>query len=174
VLLTIAAMGLTLRVWHLGEPSTPWRPADGMRRAARAIAEQLPAGERVVVIGEPSLQFYLYTLGRPSFERVRNVDKLAETREPVYVVTGVYARRAPAIRQGLERLRPRLQRMATYAVFPKDLRVLDDFSAAKARAWLLEPDSTYVLTLFRLLPDAGSSRSLGPTDLGAGERDISR
>jgi hypothetical protein len=51
-------------------------------------------------------------------------------------------------------------------VFPKDLRVLDDFSAAKARAWLLQPDSTYVLTLFRLLPATESSPTVTTTDQG--------
>jgi 4-amino-4-deoxy-L-arabinose transferase-like glycosyltransferase len=148
------------------EPASPWHRADGMKRAAGAIAAQLPPRARVVVIAEPSLQFYLYTFGRPSFERVRNVDELAKTREPLYIVTGVYARRAPVMRQGLERLRPQLERVATYMVFPKDLRVLDDFSAAKARAWLLQPDSTYVLTLFRLLPATESSPTVTTTDQG--------
>lgn len=141
-------------LWQRG-PANPWRAADGMRHATRAIAQQLHAEDRVVVVGEPSVEFYLYVLGHRSFERARNLDELAERREPVYVVTGVYARRWGPTRERLEGLIPQLRRVASYPVYPKDLRVLDDFSAKEARAWLIKPESTYVLTLYRLLPSPG-------------------
>jgi 4-amino-4-deoxy-L-arabinose transferase-like glycosyltransferase len=140
----------------LPDPSNPWRPADSMRRAAAQIAARLPPGARVLVIGEPSVQFYLETAGCRAFERVEDMEALAAEREPVFVVTGVYARRAPALRDGLAGLAPRLERLGVFPVVPKDLRVLDDHSAREARAFRARPDATYDLTLWRLRPAPGA------------------
>jgi uncharacterized membrane protein HdeD (DUF308 family) len=146
----LAAAVLALSVGRPG-PSDPWRAADGFRNAAAVIESYVPAGQPVVVVGEPSLQFYLHTEGRPSFERIQDMAILAEIPE-TYVVTGVYAKRTPSIREGLERLAPRLERIATIPVWPKDLRVLDDYPSRVARRMLGMPDSTYLLTLYRLRP----------------------
>ena len=74
---------------------------------------------------------------------------------PIYLVEGVYARRAPKLRNGLRRLAGRLELLATYPVVPKDLRVLDDFQGRHGRRYRTAPDGTFNLNLYVLHP-AGS------------------
>ena len=112
----------------------------------------IPAGERVIVVGEPQLAFYLHLADRRAFERVDSTGPLARLDDRVYVVTGVYARRAPALRAGFKALAPRLTVLGVFPVRPNDVRLLDDLTAPRVRAYVDQPDDTFDLTLYELRP----------------------
>jgi len=132
--------------------SNPWRPSRGASEAAAAMEKIIPTGERVIVIGEPSLAFYLHLANRPAFERIEDIALLDSIKAPVYLVTGVYADRAPTLREGLKKLNDRLVPLGKAPMSPKDIRVLDDFAPPDARLYRTQPDNTYDLKLYRLLP----------------------
>jgi hypothetical protein len=71
---------------------------------------------------------------------------------PAWVVTGVYTRRAPQLREGIAALSGRLTHVDRVPFRPKDVRLLDDMSPDVARAWIAAPDSTFDLHLYRLAP----------------------
>ncbi|MGH7505008.1 MAG: hypothetical protein ACRELX_05140, partial [Longimicrobiales bacterium] len=74
---------------------------------------------------------------------------------PAYLVTGVYTRRAPFLRDRIGAMADRLTAVAVLPFDPNDLRLLDDFSPAEARHYRAARDSTFDMTLYRLAP-AGS------------------
>jgi 4-amino-4-deoxy-L-arabinose transferase-like glycosyltransferase len=135
-----------------------WRPSRSLADAARAIESVIPPGQRVSVIGEPSLAFYLHLSGRPSFEREVRPDDLARLTTRAYVVTGVYARRAPVVREGLRALGDQLVPLASYHLRPNDVRLLDDLRPSQARAYVSHPDDTFDLTLFQFVPKVPDHR----------------
>jgi hypothetical protein len=106
----------------------------------------------VAVVGEPALAFYLHLSGRPALPPVENPEQLNNLREPVYLVTGAYASRAPATREALKDLGPRLTPLARYPLSPNDVRLLDDFHPPQARLFRASPDDSYEVTLSRLSP----------------------
>jgi hypothetical protein len=135
---------------HTG--GNPWRPSRSAAHVATRIAEHVTGGERIYVIGEPEIAYYLLRAGRdadPVSEGVEVLDTLSNTS---YLVTGVYTQRAPLLRNTISRLGPRLTQVDTIAFRPSDLRLLDDFWPGRARQYLASPDSTFDLTLYRLSP----------------------
>jgi hypothetical protein len=112
----------------------------------------IPFWERVIVVGEPSLAFYMHLANRPAFERTEDPVLFKNLETPVYLVTGVYANRAPTLREGLKKLNDRMVPLAKFPLIPKDIRVLDDFAPREARFYNTQPDDTYDLKLYRLLP----------------------
>ena len=134
----------------LPHPSNPWRASRSMAVAASEMLNMIPVGSRVVVIGEPSLAYYLDISGRPAFGRFDNPDEWIHFKDPVYFVTGVYTKRAPDLSAGLEQIKDRLNFLRQFEVYPKDLRVMDDFNPASARKFLLNPDDTFNLSLYYL------------------------
>jgi hypothetical protein len=123
-----------------------------MAEAATAMSKLIPSGERVIVIGEPSLAFYLHLANRPAFERTEDLALLESIKTSVYLVTGVYADRAPTLREGLKKLNDRMVLLAKLSMCPKDIRLLDDFAPSDARLYYRHPDNTYDLKLYLLLP----------------------
>jgi 4-amino-4-deoxy-L-arabinose transferase-like glycosyltransferase len=147
-----AAVAATLW-WFQPDPDRSlWRPSRSFADAARAMTSVIPAGERVIVVGEPQLAFYLHLAGRRAFERVDSTGPLARLDARVYVVTGVYAKRAPPLRAGFKALAPRLTVLGVFPVRPNDVRLLDDLAAPRARAYVDQPDDTFDLTLYELQP----------------------
>ena len=140
----------------LPDSSNPWRQSKSVAKAARAMEEIIPSGSRVIVIGEPALAYYLHLANRPAFERTNDsgarIIELEKLHTPVYVVTGVYSNRAPSLRERLKRLGNRLILLKTFAMDPKDIRVLDDFVPRDARLFRQNPDQTYNLRLYRFSP----------------------
>jgi hypothetical protein len=136
------------------DPSNPWRPSRSLPEVASRMQDLIPPGSRVLAIGEPSLAFYLHLGNRPAFDRVDNVGGLDSLRIPLYIVTGVYAKRAPRLREKLERLRDQLAPLGTFSMSPKDVRLLDDFTPPNASRFRARPDRTYDLTLFHFSPKA--------------------
>jgi hypothetical protein len=153
--LSVAAISITM-----SDASNPWRTSRGMAEAAAAMERIVPRGARMVVIGEPTLAFYLYLANRKSLEMTENtvarITLLENLREPVYAVTGVYAKRAPELKMGLDRLSARLRPLETFSIYPKDIRVLDDFAPQAAKLFRSKPDNTYDLTLYLVTPKTGN------------------
>jgi 4-amino-4-deoxy-L-arabinose transferase-like glycosyltransferase len=140
------------------DPSSPWRPCRSVQKAAAAMRNIIPVGSRVIVIGEPPLAFYLHLANHQAFEQTENTAErialLESLRTQAYVVTGVYSKRAPELRNGLKKLGDRLIPLGTFPMDPKDLRILDDFVPREARLFRSSPDDTYKLNLYLLSPSA--------------------
>jgi 4-amino-4-deoxy-L-arabinose transferase-like glycosyltransferase len=156
VLPGIVALVVIFVAFLLPDFSNPWRPSLSVSQAASAMKRLIPPKSRVMVVGEPALEFYLHLTDLEVLAAVENnaarVEFLKGVREPLYLITGVYAKRAPDLRQGLEKLNGRLESLGTFSMHPKDVRILDDFDPQKAKFFLAAPDSTYDLTLYQLLP----------------------
>lgn len=150
IAITLALFGVSFIIPDAGHP---WQAASGMAKAAQSLQESIPEGERVIVLAEPALAFYLHQSGRPSFERIEDFQQLAAVNRPTYLVIGVYTNRAPPLRQGIESLKNRLQVIGTYPLTPRLVRVLDDFNGQNERKFLTNPDNTYELTLYRLVQE---------------------
>jgi hypothetical protein len=129
-----------------------------MARAASSIAAEARPSERIYVVGEPAVAHYLRREGRDAETRLAAFDTLVV---PVFLVTGRYTNRAPALRARFDSLRPRLQRVASYRIEPNDLRLLDDLRPYRARGYRDRPDSVFDLTLYRVTPP-GSRGAEGP------------
>ena len=151
VLEAILVLGISILLPHL---SNPWRASNSVANAADAMVEVIPPGARVIVVGEPSLAFYLQLAGRSAFERMDNPQDWQNLNEPVYFVTGVYTQRAPNLREGVANLQDRLQLMGTFPIYPNDVRLLDDFDPQLAEQYLVSPDDTFTLSLYYLGPQS--------------------
>ena len=130
--------------------SNPWRASRSMALAASEILNTIPVGSRVVVIGEPSLDYYLDISGRIVLGRFDQPEEWIHYKDPVYFVTGVYTKRAPSLSEEMKQIKDRLTLVEQYDVYPKDLRIIDDFNPASARKYLLNPDDTFTLSLYYL------------------------
>jgi 4-amino-4-deoxy-L-arabinose transferase-like glycosyltransferase len=155
--LIAAAMVIVLVVSaFLPDPSNPWRQSKSVAEAAQAMEELIPAGSRVVVVGEPTLAYYLHLADRPAFETSHDTtDRFKEVEQlqsPVYVVTGVYTDCSPDLQACMKKLGKRLTLLGTFSMHPKDLRVLDDFLPGDARRYVEDPDNTYDLRLYLCSP----------------------
>jgi hypothetical protein len=81
-----------------------------------------------------------------------DINQVAAEKTPVYVVTGLYAKRYRPLRVGLERLRNRLKLLGVFSLNPKDIRILDDLTPDEARRFRERPDDTYELGVYLLQP----------------------
>ncbi|MCP4362622.1 MAG: glycosyltransferase family 39 protein [Chloroflexi bacterium] len=130
----------------------PWRPERNQAETAAAVQEIVPPGSRIIVLGEPTLAYYLHLAGYRAFERTEDMAVIESLETPVYLMTGTYADRAPSLRQGLKRLEDRLTLLGAFPMEPGDVRLLDDTPPQKATAYRTAPDDTYTLTLYYLSP----------------------
>lgn len=146
-LLTAAVFLISM---YLPPWTNPWRPSRGMAQAASEMLNYIPEGEQVIVIGEPSLAYYLHISGRPAFSRMDDPKAWNKLKDPVYFVTGVYTKRAPVLRSGIKNLQDRLTFLGEFQVYPKDLRLLDDFDPTTVKQFILNPDDTFSLSLYHL------------------------
>jgi hypothetical protein len=140
----------------LPDSSNPWRQSRSVAEAALAMEDLIPPDSRVVVVGEPTLAYYLHLADRPAFEtshdttdRFKMVEQL---QSPVYLVTGAYTNWSPSLQACIKKLGDRLTLLKTFTMHPKDLRLLDDFAPAGARRYLEDPDNTYDLRLYLCSP----------------------
>jgi dolichyl-phosphate-mannose-protein mannosyltransferase len=129
--------------------SNPWRATHGHAEAAARISALVPAGQRIIVLGEPSVAYHLQQLGRnvPSNAQPRDLDSLVA---PTYLVTGVYVDRAPPLRNRINRMAERLTPLDVIPFDPNDLRLLDDFRPDVARRYRATRDTTFDLSVYRL------------------------
>jgi hypothetical protein len=134
------------------DPSDPWRSSRSVPEAAAAMEKIIPAGSRVIVIGEPPLAFYLHLANRPAFERTEDVETLADLHTPVYLVTGTYAKISPGLRKGLANFGARLMPLGTFPMIPSDIRLLDDLLPPRAWFYRVNPSDRYDITLYQLFP----------------------
>lgn len=149
----VAAAVLVLSVSLLRGSAHTWRPARSMADAANAMTRAIPPGERVIVVGEPPVGFYLHLAGHATgFERIGDLKQLDDVREPVSLVTGIYAKRVQPLREAMRRLGDRLVPVGTYRWYPSDVRLIDDLPPGTARAYVASPDGTFDISLYRLLP----------------------
>lgn len=144
----------------------PYRASDGLRRAAAAILDEVPAGESIVVLGEPALVHYLRVGGRegaehlvrrPGSSALEALAPLLETAEgAVWVVTGRYARSSGAEAGLRERYPGRVGTTFEHPLVPKDQRVYDDDDPWNIRHYREAPDGRYDIVLQRIAPAASS------------------
>jgi hypothetical protein len=124
----------------------------------------VPPGSRVIVIGDPTVSFYFQLAGRRGFELIEDLKALDAITEPAVLVRGRYSDRAPSLRDGLAARADRLQALGVYPVDPKDIRLLDDYQAERARVFRdgAGADRAFDLRLFRLrpAPDPGAGSTL--------------
>jgi hypothetical protein len=146
-----AILVAVIALW-LPDPSNPWQPSRDMPKAATAMKTVIPPNSRVIVIGEPSVAFYLHLAGRPAFDRLQDMDELKKLETPAYIVTGRYAKVAPPIRNGLKALGNRLVPLQTFPVNPREIRLIDDASPQKVYDFRANPDDSFDLTIYHLLP----------------------
>ncbi len=147
----LAGAAVVATAWVGCSGAGPWRPSDGVRRVADEMTGHIPEGQRVVVVGEPELAFYLHLRGRPAFERTESPDAVAAVDESVYLVTGRYVEVADVLRDGiLVALDERLTPVARFGFLPKDIRILDDRSAQRGRELIRSGGDDFDLRLFRL------------------------
>jgi 4-amino-4-deoxy-L-arabinose transferase-like glycosyltransferase len=132
---------------------TRWRRTRSLPDAVAEIAARVEPGASVFVMGEAALAFHLELAGFQAFKGFEYPELLEKEGREQYVVTGYYTRRAASLRDGLARLAPRLEQLATYEFVPTDFRLLDSFQPDAARAFLRSPDDRYELTLYRYRPD---------------------
>jgi 4-amino-4-deoxy-L-arabinose transferase-like glycosyltransferase len=153
ILAVAVPIALSLMVVFRLPAADPWRPTREFASAAREMAAIIPPGSRVCAIGEPGLAFYLHLSGRPASERCETFASLAHLSEPVYVIAGLYARLAPELTLTLQKLGPRLERLASFEPTPGQVRLLDDFPSGNEWRATGHSGNPYELTLFRLLPE---------------------
>ena len=146
-----ATLGFVIFAGVIPDVSDPWRPSRSVADAVSEMRTLIAPRDRVIVVGAPSVAFYLRLADRLA-EPTDGASRLKGLRDPAYVVTGVYADRVPHTREVLTGMADQLSRLGTFPLDPKDIRVLDDFSPAKARRFRANPDSTYALTLYRFVP----------------------
>lgn len=139
----------------------PWRDATGSRIAAARMALVTPTDAPIYVIGEPSLSYYLRREGRTVTDVVDGLDLLDTLSTPALLVAGVYARRTPSLREGLHRIAVRLDSLERYPAAPNDLRLLDDMTPDRARRFLVTPDTTFDMVLFRIRPSVAPATPSG-------------
>jgi hypothetical protein len=147
----VAALVVTIVAWQMRPAGNPWRSSRDLANVAASIAEHVPRGQDVFVLGEPPLAFYVHVSGRPAFRRVALGD--LDTLQAVgYLATGVYTDRASNLARGVLERADRLTRIGSFTFHPNDLRLLDDFRPDRARAYLASPDTTFDITLYRVAP----------------------
>jgi 4-amino-4-deoxy-L-arabinose transferase-like glycosyltransferase len=129
-----------------------WAPAHSFQFAAAEIESIVPAGSRVIVIGEPALAFYLHRDGRRAFERTETLASLEQVSTEVYLATGLYTRLAPELRDAMQILKPRLTPLRTVPLRPNEIRLVDDLTPVEARAFKQHPDGVFDVTLYRFAP----------------------
>jgi hypothetical protein len=129
-----------------------WAPAHSIRSAAAEIESIAPAGSRVIVVGEPELAFYLHRDGRRAFERTEKLASLEQVSTEAYLVTGLYARLAPELRDTMQVLKPRLTPLKTVPLRPNGIRLVDDLPPAKARVFKQHPNGAFDVTVYRFAP----------------------
>jgi 4-amino-4-deoxy-L-arabinose transferase-like glycosyltransferase len=160
--LALGALAVAVGGVLLPDPSNPWRPSSGPREAVAAMTAEIPEGSRVIVLGAPSVAYYLHRSGRPSFERVPGADlpaALDSAGAPVYVVFSLYSRRTGAQSRNLEELGDRLSFVGSYGFEPKDLRFLDDYPPEEAYALRANRGRDYDLELYRYSPEPSGGAS---------------
>lgn len=146
---------LVLAIARPGARASSWRPARSFADLAIAMKGAIPRSDQVIVIGEPALGFYLHLGGhRVVFEGIEYLKDPTKVSEPTYLVTGVYAKRAPELRDMLRGLESHLVPVGTYRPDPNDVRLIDDFPPKAARAFMTSPDGTFDISLYRLLPSS--------------------
>jgi 4-amino-4-deoxy-L-arabinose transferase-like glycosyltransferase len=159
-LATAAAMAALVGVSGLRPGAAqPWADGRGTARAAVALADLVPAGETIDVVGEPSLVHHLRRVGRdarPVVDELRDVESATAVR---HVAAGVYARRAPVLRDAIDRLRSRSDSLAALPLDPTDLRLLDDLATGAARQWRRTATDEFHVVIFRVRPASPATTS---------------
>lgn len=155
-MLVAAAVAIALAVLPIGHrgAAEPWHDDRGTARAAARLNVMVPVGAELRVVGEPALVYHLGLLGRDVPTMLTGIESVDTVSGELWIAAGVYARRAPTLRDAIDALGGRRDSLAALALDPGDLRVLDDFSVAEARAWRQQPDGEFDVIVYRVAPRA--------------------
>ena len=132
-----------------GRYYNPWRPSNSVEKTAEMILNFLPEDIPVYSIGEPSLAFYLQSLGDIPFRYIDEgqlCKQLEERNEDAYLIRGIYSKRAPSVRDCFSSLSDDLKHIGDFQMSPKDIRVLDDFKPQEISQL---PFDDYNLSLYK-------------------------
>ncbi len=121
-----------------------------VRQAVAGITAIVPPGDRISVVAEPDVEFYLQLAHR----RVDRFEESQGTPAAAYVVSGFYGKRSPRLRSRLEALADQLAPVRTFHVVPALMRLADDVSPDAIPGFERAPDGRFDLTLLRLRPAA--------------------
>ena len=137
-------------------PPRTWMATGGLRAVAAEISAMVPPNARIVV-GEGPLMFYLRVAGHDVVHvgfgdglPVQTIDRARAGGRPTFFLTGIYMRE-PWGRKAFAQLRGRLAEVARYRFTPNDVRLLDNFSGADARAFRRNPTDLYDLILYNVV-----------------------
>jgi 4-amino-4-deoxy-L-arabinose transferase-like glycosyltransferase len=129
-----------------------WRPSRDLADAADAMTAIIPPGERVLVVGEPTLAFYLRLRRLSAVESLDNREAVVGLTSHAYIVMGLYGRQAAIHRDAVKVMGDQLRPLHVYPFRPNDLRLLDDLRPQQARDYLSKQNNMYDLTLFEFVP----------------------
>lgn len=148
----LVALAVALAVVPFGHrgAANPWHDDRGTARAAATLHELVPGDAQLIVIGEPSLAHHLGLLGRDVPAMLVDVRDVDTVSTEMWLAAGVYARRAPVLRDAIAGFGARVDSLTSVPLDPGDLRLLDDFRAARARAWRQHPDAEFDVVLYRV------------------------
>lgn len=154
-----AALGLAVLTFTAAsfrdDASDPWRDARGVHRAALELTRRLPTHARVFVLGDPALAWYVKRAGFDETEVVPGpqcLERLEREQRETFVACGFYPRLTGAEQRLIEGAGAQLEPFEAAAAQVKDVRVLDDFRPAAARALLREERGDYEIRLYRYRP----------------------
>lgn len=159
-LLAAGAGSLVILSFFVGIRPTPrtWMATDSVRRAVTAMLAILPEESTVFVHGAPEVAFYFLRAKRRAIPIDDPIDHpnvtvhLQPGGERYFLVTGIYSQREPRSRASLKRLASQLHLAGIFPIEPNEVRLLDDFTPAKALQFRLRPSGDYDLRLYRIDP----------------------
>lgn len=151
--LVLAGLAVVLAIApRRGDIAEPWRDTRDTERVAAWLDRLVPPGARLLVVGEPSVAYHVRRLGRPAVAVVDELASLDTATVDTWVAAGVYARRSPSIRDRIAAAQGRGDSLGAHGLAPGDLRLLDDLTPARARAYRHLPDHEFDVVLYRIRP----------------------
>ena len=150
----LALAGLAVALRGPAESGRTYAASDGFEAAAQQLAELLPPGEPVLVLGEPQLCLYLRRLGiEAESQLLPAVIERVERGQPATVVAGLYSRRRGLFEVWLEE--PGRSHRSLGRVNPEvnEVRLLDDFHPWAARRIRRTPQDELALDVYAIEGD---------------------
>jgi len=156
--LAFGLTGLSVAISVQRYAPSPYLSSRGMAEAANRLVAIVPPEAPISVIGEPAVVFYLRAHGRQAwhYDRPQQLYKRFAPGDTIFVVGGIYSRRAKDLTRLADQLPTAYHRLATIPITAVNhVRLLDDFGPSRAGAYLRSelprPVDRYDLEVFRVV-----------------------
>jgi dolichyl-phosphate-mannose-protein mannosyltransferase len=156
--LAFGLTGLSVAISVQRYAPSPYLSSRGMAEAANRLVAIVPPEAPISVIGEPAVVFYLRAHGRQAwhYDRPQQLYKRFAPGDTIFVVGGIYSRRAKDLTRLADQLPTAYYRLATIPITAVNhVRLLDDFGPSRAgvylRSELPRPVDRYDLEVFRVV-----------------------